>query len=70
MNDITLMPEPRGGWLMMCSCGTSEIRPSAMDTWHEFAVTAVEDRTYQLVCSQCHQRSLYHQPTPAAEDDR
>ncbi|QFT85037.1 hypothetical protein FIU88_08610 [Halomonas sp. THAF12] len=70
MDDITLMPEPRGGWLMMCPCGASEIRPSTMDTWHEFGVTAVEDRTYLLVCGQCQQRTVYRQPAPAQEDDR
>ncbi|MFG6137002.1 MULTISPECIES: hypothetical protein [Halomonas] len=41
-----------------------------MDTWHEFGVTAVEDRTYLLVCGQCQQRTVYRQPAPAQEDDR
>ncbi len=53
MDEIALMPDPAGRWVMMCPCGASEIRADAGPTWHDFELTLLDTNRYRVRCTSC-----------------
>ncbi|GEK74218.1 MULTISPECIES: hypothetical protein [Halomonas] len=55
MAEITMMPAPMGRWVMMCSCGATEIRADDGPSWATFTLEKLEGRHYRVVCHACGQ---------------
>lgn len=53
MPEITLMPVPRGRWVMMCPCGATETRAGNGPRWAEFDLERLAGKRYRVTCHAC-----------------
>ena len=60
MNDITMIPDPRGRWVMMCPCGATEIRAPNGPSWAAFDLRLMEGNRYQITCHSCRHSTQHH----------
>ncbi len=54
MTTITIEPEPiHGGWIMLCSCGSTEILLDQGKDWNAFQVAQLSGTLYRVTCLSC-----------------
>jgi len=53
MSEIDMYPDPRGGWIMTCPCGATEIRGRKSQHWTAFDLRWVDKQYYRLTCLAC-----------------
>lgn len=53
MDDITMMSDPRGRWVMMCPCGAAEIRAPDGPSWASFELHLISGSRYRVTCRDC-----------------
>lgn len=67
MENIVMLPDPTGGWVMMCACGAAEIRSINGPRWASFDLKAVAGDRYRVTCRTCGQ-ATEHQTQQQAWD--
>ncbi|XKE44164.1 hypothetical protein LG302_12325 [Halomonas organivorans] len=53
MTDIELLPSPLGHWMMLCPCGSTELRSSPGPAWAAFDMRPLTESRYRITCCQC-----------------
>lgn len=53
MPEIELVPSPLGHWMMMCSCGATEIRSPKGPNWTSFELRSLDETSYRITCGSC-----------------
>ncbi|ATJ83306.1 hypothetical protein ACFPTY_09840 [Halomonas beimenensis] len=53
MTDIELLACPLGHWMMLCPCGSTELRSSPGLVWTAFDLRPLADSRYRITCDQC-----------------
>ncbi|MFC4973523.1 hypothetical protein ACFPTY_03420 [Halomonas beimenensis] len=54
------MPDPSGRWLMMCSCGATEIRADSGPAWRDFDLHQEGPNLYRVTCKACGKVTAHH----------
>lgn len=53
MEEIKMIPNPIGGWIMMYPCGASEIRSREDPAWAAFELRTLGKHRYRIACKAC-----------------
>lgn len=53
MNEIDMYPDPKGGWIMACPCGATEIRGRNSTHSIAFNLRWLDKQRYRLTCLAC-----------------
>ncbi len=53
MDEIKMTADAAGRWVMMCPCGTSEIRADDGPAWLDFELEQLGPNRYRITCSAC-----------------